>query len=58
MYLLDMESEAEGLGCQVWQGGIEVDAVKMDQTLGGATLVQINGTLFSIAAHLTNSLPQ
>jgi hypothetical protein len=58
MYLSDKESEAEHLGCEVWQGGIEVEAAKMEQTLGGLSLVQINGRLFTVAAHLTNKVPQ
>jgi hypothetical protein len=56
MYLFDKESDAERQGCEVWKGGIEVEAVKMEQTLGGLSLVQINGTLFTISAHLTNNV--
>lgn len=45
------ESKAEKLGCEVWKGGIEVTAKAMD---GMDPLVTINGSAFTVAAHLTN----
>jgi len=35
MYLFDRESEAEHLGCEVWQGGIKIGAAKTEKNTSG-----------------------
>jgi hypothetical protein len=47
-----MESKAEKLGCEVWQGGVEVTAKPMD---GMTPLVSVNMVAFTVEAHLTNN---
>jgi hypothetical protein len=56
--VLNLKSKEQALGCEEWRGGIRVEAVGIDQRPGGLSLVQINNTLFTAKAHLTNNAPQ
>jgi hypothetical protein len=53
-----MQSKAEKLGCEVWRGGIRVNAVRADGVIQGngryLNYVRINDALFTIEADLTN----
>jgi hypothetical protein len=56
MFLRDDEDKAKEIGCEVWRGGVRVEAVKMEQESSETFhLTQINGTLFTAEVHLTNS---
>jgi hypothetical protein len=52
---VDRESREKALRCEEWRGGIKVEAVELEQRPEGLTLVQINGTLFTAKADLTNN---
>jgi hypothetical protein len=51
--VLNVKSKEEKLGCVEWRGGLKVDAVRMSQP-SDLHYVQVNGTFFTIEAHLTN----
>ncbi len=54
-----MQSKAEKLGCEVWRGGIPVNAVRANGVIQGngryLNYVHINDALFTIEADLTNN---
>lgn len=49
----NLKSKEENLGCEEWRGGLRVDAVRMKQP-ADLHYVQVNGTMFTVEAHLTN----
>jgi hypothetical protein len=53
--LFGRESREKALGCEEWRGGVKVEAVELERKPEGLVLVQINGTLFTAKAHLTNN---
>lgn len=56
MFLRDDEDKAKEMGCEVWRGGVRVEAVKMEKESSETFhLTQINGTSFTAEVHLTNS---
>jgi uncharacterized membrane protein (DUF485 family) len=63
-YVFDQESKAKALGCEIWQGGIRVEAAHMKQLLGGSwfvpglSLMEISGNHFTTTDQLTNDMDQ
>ena len=61
-YVFGQESKAKALGCEIWQGGIKVEAVHMKQSLGGSwfvrglSLMEISGNHFTTTDQLTNDI--
>lgn len=55
---VDRENRENALGCEEWRGGIKVKAVELEQRPEGLTLVQINGTFFTVKDDLTNNPSQ
>jgi hypothetical protein len=52
----NLGSKENTLGCTEWRGGLQVQAAPMSKP-SDRHYVQINGTLFTIEAHLTNDAP-
>jgi hypothetical protein len=51
--VMDLKSKEQKLGCEEWQGGIQVNAVHMKPPFD--RYIQVNGAAFTMESHLTNN---